>query len=96
MTYYLGPNAATHKVHLLSHAVAFVRWGQLWAYSTFHSEGMNQVKVFHGSQDMNMCATRGHHLYNTCTYSTYRVSTCMYYSVILVYQNLNYKLISCS
>ena len=52
----LGPNATTHKVHLLSQAVACVRrWGPLWAYSTFHFEGMNhQVKkLFHGSQDMN-------------------------------------------
>ena len=51
----LGLNATTHKVHLLSHAVACVRWGPLWAYSTFDFEGMNhQVKkLFHGSQDMN-------------------------------------------
>ena len=52
----LGSNAATHKAHLLSHVVTCVRrWGPLWAYSTFHFEGMNhQVKkLFHGSQDMN-------------------------------------------
>lgn len=51
-----GANATTHKAHLLSHVVTCVRrWGPLWAYSTFHFEGMNhQVKkLFHGSQDMN-------------------------------------------
>lgn len=53
---FIGDNAVTMKVHLLSHLPACVKnWGPLWAYSCFAFEGHNHVLkvLFHGTRQMN-------------------------------------------